>query len=313
MLVLVGIYVLMGFGLNIVVGQAGMLDLGYVAFFAVGAYTTAILTSPDQLPGLQISLWAALPVVIAITGLAGLLVGAPVLKMRGDYLAIVTLGFGEIARFLALSDWFIPVLGGAQGIVHIPSAAVAGIELIGPQQLYYLVLFFALITLFITWRLEDSRVGRAWVAIREDEQVAEAMGVNTVYYKLLAFAMGAMIASLGGAVFAVKLNAIFPHSFKVEVSITVLSLLIIGGIGSLPGVVVGAFALVGLPELLREFSEYRLLLYGAVLIYMMIVRPEGLVPSVRRARELHEEEAAQDAWLQRAEAMAEPADPAALK
>jgi branched-chain amino acid transport system permease protein len=133
--------------------------------------------------------------------------------------------------------------------------------------------------------------------MREDEQVAETMGINTVYYKLLAFAMGAMIASLGGAVFAVKLSAVFPHSFDVEVSITVLSLLIIGGLGSLPGVIVGAFALVGIPELLREFSEYRLLLYGAVIIIMMIVRPEGLVPSRRIARELHEDEASQDAWL----------------
>lgn len=296
-LVLVGIYVLMGFGLNIVVGKAGLLDLGYVAFFAVGAYSTAILTSADELPAIQLSFWAALPIVILITGIAGLLVGAPVLRMRGDYLAIVTLGFGEIARFLALSDWFKPWLGGAQGVVQIPNVAVGSIELGTPQTLYYLVLLFTLIALFISLRLDDSRVGRAWEAMREDEQVAETMGINTVYYKLLAFAMGAMIASLGGAVFAVKLSAVFPHSFDVEVSITVLSLLIIGGLGSLPGVIVGAFALVGIPELLREFSEYRLLLYGAVIIIMMIVRPEGLVPSRRIARELHEDEASQDAWL----------------
>ena len=296
-LVLVGIYVLMGFGLNIVVGKAGLLDLGYVAFFAVGAYSTAILTSADELPGIQLSFWTAIPIVILITGIAGLLVGAPVLRMRGDYLAIVTLGFGEIARFLALSDWFKPWLGGAQGVVQIPNAAVGSIELGTPQTLYYLVLLFTLIALIISLRLDESRVGRAWEAMREDEQVAETMGINTIYYKLLAFGMGAMIASLGGAVFAVKLSAIFPHSFDVEVSITVLSLLIIGGLGSLPGVIVGAFALVGIPELLREFSEYRLLLYGAVIIIMMIVRPEGLVPSARRARELHEDEASQDDWL----------------
>ncbi len=294
-LVNVGIFVLMGFGLNIVVGKAGLLDLGYVAFFAVGAYSMAIFTSADELPNITLSFWAALPLVIVVTGIAGLLVGAPVLRMRADYLAIVTLGFGEIARFLALSDWFIPVLGGAQGVIKIPDASVFGLALVGPQSLYYLILVFCLAALFISYRLEGSRVGRAWVAMREDESVAEVMGVNTVYYKLLAFAMGAMIASLGGAVFAVKLGAIFPHSFSVEVSITTLSLLIIGGLGSLPGVIVGAFALVGLPELLREFEEYRFLLYGAVLILMMIVRPQGLMPAVRRGRELSEAERAQDA------------------
>lgn len=296
-LVTVGIFVLLGFGLNIVVGKAGLLDLGYVAFFAVGAYATAILMSADQIPTITLSFWLALPVVIIITGIAGLLIGAPVLRMRGDYLAIVTLGLGEIARFLALSDWFSPVLGGAQGIIQIPNVNVFGLDLIGPQMLYYLILVFSALALFISWRLEGSRVGRAWVAMREDESVAEVMGVNTIYYKLLAFAMGAMIASLGGAVFAVKLGAIFPHSFNVQVSITALSLLIIGGLGSLPGVIVGALVLVGLPELLREFDEYRLLIYGAVLIGMMLLRPQGLIPAVRRGRELSEEERAQDDYM----------------
>ncbi|MFQ5400549.1 MAG: branched-chain amino acid ABC transporter permease [Anaerolineae bacterium] len=297
-LVNIGIYVLMGFGINIVVGMAGLLDLGYVAFFAVGAYTTAILTTTDaNIGGLTISFWAALPVVVILTGLAGLLVGTPVLKMRGDYLAIVTLGFGEIARFLALSDWFKPWLGGAQGIIKIPDISIGGLKFVGPQQLYYLFLIASIGVLFISWRLKGSRVGRAWVAMREDEQVADVMGINTVYYKLLAFAMGAMIASLSGALFSAKLGTIYPHSFNVLVSITALSLLIVGGIGSLPGVVVGAVVLVGLPELLREFSEFRLLFYGALLIVMMILRPEGLVPSVRRGRELHEGEMEQDAWL----------------
>lgn len=296
-LVTVGIFVLLGFGLNIVVGKAGMLDLGYVAFFAVGAYATAVLTSADEIPSLTFSFWIALPIVIIITGIAGLMVGAPVLRMRGDYLAIVTLGLGEIARFLALSDWFSPVLGGAQGIIQIPNPSVFGLDLVGPQMLYYLIIVFSALALFISWRLEGSRVGRAWVAMREDESVAEVMGVNTIYYKLLAFAMGAMIASLGGAVFAVKLGAIFPHSFNVQVSITALSLLIIGGLGSIPGVIVGAFALVGLPELLREFDEYRLLIYGAVLIGMMLWRPQGLIPAVRRGREVSEEERAQDDYM----------------
>ena len=308
-LVTVGIYILLGFGLNIVIGKAGLLDLGYVAFFAVGAYSMAVLTSADELPGLTLSFWTALPIVIIVTGIAGLFVGAPVLRMRGDYLAIVTLGLGEIARFLALSDWFAPVIGGAQGIIHIPNVGILGVDLVGPQMLYYLILVFSALALFISWRLEGSRVDRAWVAMREDESVAEVMGVNTIYYKLLAFAMGAMIASLGGAVFAVKLGAIFPHSFNVIVSITALSLLIIGGLGSLPGVVVGAFVLVGLPELLREFAEFRLLIYGAVLIGMMLLRPQGLVPAVRRGRELSEDERAQDDYMPATAPMEAAANP----
>ena len=297
-LVMVGLYVVMGLGMNIVVGMAGLLDLGYVAFFAVGAYSMAVLTTVDaSVGGAQMSFWGALPLVVAITAIAGLMVGAPVLRMRGDYLAIVTLGFGEIARILAMSDWFKPALGGAQGIIKIPDVTLGGIEFVGPQKLYYLILVSCLIAYFITARLKGSRVGRAWGAMREDEQVADVMGVNTMGYKLLAFAMGALIASVSGAIFAAKLGTIYPHSFKVEVSITALGLLIVGGIGSLPGVVVGAFALVGLPELLREFAEYRMLFYGAALVIMMLVRPEGLLPSVRRSRELQSDDRGQDDWL----------------
>ncbi len=293
----VGLYMLMGFGLNIVVGMAGLLDLGYVAFFAVGAYSTAILTSPRASIELGMSFWAALPIVVLVTGATGLLVGAPVLRMRGDYLAIVTLGFGEIARFLFLSDWFKPWLGGAQGIILIPPVSIGNVQLIGPHKLYYLIITGCLIALFISARLRESRVGRAWMAMSEDEKVAETMGINTVYYKLLAFGLGAMIASISGAVFAAKLGTIFPHSFNVLVSITALSLLIVGGIGSLPGIIVGALVLVGLPELLREFTEYRLLIYGAILIFMMLSRPEGLIPRVRQTRELDDQELSQDAWL----------------
>ena len=296
-LVNVGLYMLMGFGLNIVVGMAGLLDLGYVAFFAVGAYSTALLTSPRASLELGMSFWTALPLVILITGATGLLVGAPVLRMRGDYLAIVTLGFGEIARFVFLSDWFKPWLGGAQGIIKIPPISIGNIQFIGPHRLYYLVIVGCLIALFISARLRGSRVGRAWMAMSEDEQVAETMGINTVYYKLLAFGLGAMIASISGAIFAAKLGTIFPHSFNVLVSITALSLLIVGGIGSLPGIIVGALVLVGLPELLREFTEYRLLIYGAVLVFMMLARPEGLIPRVRRTRKLDAQELSQDAWL----------------
>jgi len=306
----IGLYIIMGFGLNIVVGMAGLLDLGYVAFFAVGAYSMAVLTTaqPD-IGGLGLSFWAALPLVIIITGFAGLLVGAPVLRMRGDYLAIVTLGFGEIARFLALSDWLAPFIGGAQGIIHIPKVTIGALVLRGPQLLYYLFLLAGGAALFISWRIKDSRTGRAWMAMREDERVADSMGINTVYYKLLAFGMGAMIASLSGALFVAKLGSVYPNSFSVLVSITALSLLIVGGMGSLPGVIVGAVVLVGLPELLREFGEYRLLLYGALLVTMMILRPEGIIPSVERARELHDEDRAQDQVFKLDEPTAAPASP----
>ncbi|GMR11265.1 MAG: hypothetical protein BMS9Abin28_2093 [Anaerolineae bacterium] len=306
----IGLYIIMGFGLNIVVGMAGLLDLGYVAFFAVGAYSMAVLTTAQpEIGGFQLTFWAALPFVIIITGFAGLLVGAPVLRMRGDYLAIVTLGFGEIARFLALSDWLAPFIGGAQGIIHIPKVSIGPLVLRGPQLLYYLFLLAGGAALFISWRIKDSRTGRAWMAMREDERVADSMGVNTVYYKLLAFGMGAMIASLSGALFVAKLGSIYPHSFSVLVSITALSLLIVGGIGSLPGVIAGAVVLVGLPELLREFGEYRLLMYGALLVTMMILRPEGIIPSVERARELHEEDRAQDQVFKLDEPTAAPANP----
>ena len=304
-LVNIGLFVMMGFGINIVVGFAGLLDLGYVAFFSVGAYTTALLTSTNSVLGWELTFWGALPIVFVVTAFTGLLVGAPVLRMRGDYLAIVTLGLGEIARFLALSDWLRPWLGGAQGILNIPHPIIAGIEIKGPQKLYYLLLFGSMAALFVSWRLQDSRVGRALIAMREDEDVADAMGVNTVYYKLLAFAMGASIASFSGAIFAAKLGAIFPHSFNVIVSITALSLLIIGGIGSLPGVIAGAFALVGLPELLREFTEYRLMLYGAALVIMMIVRPEGLIPARGRQVDIKIDDRDQDAWLKKAQQKSE--------
>lgn len=283
----VGLFVLMGLGLNIVVGFAGLLDLGYVAFYAFGAYTMAILTSEGALGIAGLSFWVALPICVAISALAGILLGMPVLRMRGDYLAIVTLGFGEIIRILALSDLLKPVIGGAQGVLQIPKPSILGISLIKPGQLYYVILAAVLLVAFIAWRLRDSRLGRRWMAIREDEDVAEAMGINLVGTKILAFAIGAAFAGLGGAILAPKLTSIFPHSFKLLVSINVLSLIIVGGMGSLPGVVVGALILVGLPELLREFAEFRILMYGALLIVMMLARPEGFWPSAVRQRELH--------------------------
>jgi branched-chain amino acid transport system permease protein len=311
----VGLYVLLGLGLNIVVGYAGLLDLGYVAFFAVGAYSAALMTSTRSplvlgteqfqrsagggvpaapsgwIPGPDF--WVAIPIVVVIAVIVGILIGAPVLRLRGDYLAIVTLGFGEIIRTLVLSDWLRPFLGGAQGITSIPAPPIAGLDVSderSPQVLYYVILVFVLIAALISARLKESRVGRAWAAMREDEQVAEAMGISVVKYKLLAFGIGAGIACLGGAFFAVKLTSIFPHSFGLLVSINALAVIILGGMGSIPGVIVGSLVLVGLPEFLREFGEYRLLFYGAILVAIMILKPEGLIPEVRRRRELHERE-----------------------
>ena len=291
-LTIVGLYVLLGLGLNIVVGFAGLLDLGYVAFFAIGAYTVAVLTSPE-LGFFSLSFWGALPFAIFMGVLSGVLLGVPVLKMRGDYLAIATLGFGEIIRILVLSDFLRPWLGGAQGIGKIPKASLGSIEFATPQQIYYLILAGCLLVGFISWRLRDSRLGRAWMAVREDEDVAQAMGINLVSTKLLAFATGAAFSALSGAIFASKLGSVYPHSFNVIISINILCLVIVGGMGSIPGVLVGAIALVGLPELLREFAEYRLLVYGAALVAMMLLRPEGLWPEAVRRRELRGGESAE--------------------
>ncbi|HUL23951.1 MAG TPA: leucine/isoleucine/valine transporter permease subunit [Thermodesulfobacteriota bacterium] len=291
-LTIVGLYVLLGLGLNIVVGFAGLLDLGYVAFFAIGAYTTGVLTSPE-LGFFNLSFWGALPFVVFMGALSGILLGTPVLKMRGDYLAIATLGFGEIIRILVLSDFLRPWLGGAQGIGKIPKAHIGSFEIATPQQIYYLILAGCLLVGFVSWRLRDSRLGRAWMAVREDEDVAQAMGINLSSTKLLAFATGAAFSALSGAIFASKLGSVYPHSFNVMISINILCLIIVGGMGSIPGVLVGAIALVGLPELLREFAEYRLLVYGAALVAMMLLRPEGLWPEASHRRELHGVESAE--------------------
>lgn len=311
----VGLFLLMGLGLNIVVGYAGLLDLGYVAFFAVGAYTTAVLTSPISpsiSPMLTVDFlswegWAVFGSVVFFAVIAGLLVGTPVIRMRGDYLAIVTLGFGEIVRLLFLSDWLKPTFGGAQGVRQIPAARLdpIGVEITGinPQSIFYFVAVFVAIAIYASWRLSKSRIGRAWSALREDESVAEAMGIDTVKAKLLAFVAGAVLASFGGMVFAIKVGSVFPNSFALLVSIIVLVVVIVGGMGSIPGVIVGALVLIGIlggptqPGVLQEFQEYKLLIYGALLVYMMLQRPEGLIPTALRTRELHQEEVLQDAWL----------------
>jgi branched-chain amino acid transport system permease protein len=294
---LVALYVLMGLGLNITLGFAGLLDLGFVAFFAVGAYTVGLLTSTAEYGLAQWPFWAAVPFAVLLAMAFGAFLGLPILGIRGDYLAIATLGFGEIIRILAGSDLMKPLLGGPRGILNIPKP-IDGLlpdhPLAGPNQIYYLSLVCAMLIAFVAVRLRDSRLGRTWMAVREDEDVAEALGVNLVQTKLLAYMLGAAFAGLGGALFAALIGSIFASSMQLFVSFNVVSLLIVGGLGSIPGVVVGAIFLIGLPELFREFSEYRFLFYGAAMIAMMLRKPEGLLPSTTIRRELHageEEEA----------------------
>lgn len=289
----VAIFVVMGLGLNVVVGYAGLLDLGYVAFFGIGAYAFGLLAAPESyvlvnLPGFGgVTFWIGLPFAIVVGALTGILLGIPVLRMRGDYLAIVTLGFGEIIRLLLLNlrDY----TGGPGGVLNIPAPLLFGIDLGNPKGILYLGIFFSGIVAFMTIRLRDSRLGRSWIALREDEDVAHAMGINLVAIKLLAFATGAAFAAAAGALYASRQVNIFPDNFTLLVSIDVLSLIIIGGIGSIEGVVLGSIALIGLPEILRTVDEYRIIAFGALLVLMMILRPEGLLPSERRQRELRSE------------------------
>jgi branched-chain amino acid transport system permease protein len=290
--VIVGLFALMGLGLNLELGFAGLLDLGFVAFFAIGAYTVGVLTSFGEYGIAQWPFWYAVPVAVFLALIAGVLLGIPVLGIRGDYLAIATLGFGEITRLLVGSDFLRPWLGGSQGVLQIPKPAIGNFVFSGPQQIYYLVVASAILVAFVAWRLRDSRLGRTWMAIREDEDVAEALGINLFQSKLLAYGLGAAFAGLSGAIFAVLVSSVFPHDMQLLKSINVVALIVVGGMGSIPGVIVGALALIGLPELFREFSEYRYLFYGVALIAMMLFRPEGLWPSAAIQRELHAAEEA---------------------
>jgi branched-chain amino acid transport system permease protein len=260
-----------------------------VAFYAIGAYTMGVLTS-SGLGLFQLTFWEALPIALLVAWLAGFILGLPVLRMRGDYLAIVTLGFGEIVRLLVLSDWLKPWLGGTQGIQSIAQPQIGSFSFNTLQSLYYLILIGIGIVAFIAWRLKGSHLGRSWMAIREDEDVAQAMGINLVFTKLMAFSTGALFAGLAGTLGAAKLTSVYPHSMVFIVSINVLVLIIIGGMGSIPGVFIGALVLVGLPGLLTEFADYRYWFYGLALVVMMLTRPEGLWPEARRKLELHEEQ-----------------------
>ena len=276
----VGIYVLLGLGLNIIVGLSGQLVLGYVAFFAIGAYSFALLTAPVP-HNLLWNFWPAVGAAIFLAAVAGLLLGLPILNLRGDYLAIVTLGFGEIIRNLIRSDLLTPLTLGPRGVREIAQPTLFGNPFSSDIDFMYLIIVAVLILIYITYRIQNSRTGRAWLSIKDDETVARASGVNVYKYKLLALSLGAAFAGLGGAIFASRNLFTGPEDHILMVSINVLCLIIVGGMGSIPGVILGAFALKGIPEMLRDFEIYRMLAFGALLVVMMIVRPEGLWPTGR--------------------------------
>jgi branched-chain amino acid transport system permease protein len=306
------LYAMLALGLNIVVGFAGLLDLGYIAFYAVGAYTYALLASPHF--GVHLPFWILLPLGALIAAVFGVLLGAPTLRLRGDYLAIVTLGFGEIIRiFLNNLNAPINITNGPQGVNRIDPIHVDGFALDRSQQIlgiafpgthlhYYVFLALALLTMFICIRLEDSRVGRAWIAIREDEIAAQATGINTRNIKLLAFAMGATFGGVAGGLFSSFQGFVSPESFQLMESIMVLCMVVLGGMGHVAGVVLGALLLATLPEVLRHTAtpiqqqvfgkviidpeSLRMLLFGLALILVMLLRPAGLWPSPIRRREL---------------------------
>jgi branched-chain amino acid transport system permease protein len=277
----IALYILMGLGLNITLGLAGLLDLGFVAFFAVGGYVVGLLTSTGEFGIAQWPFWAAVPFAVLAAMAFGVFLGLPILGIRGDYLAIATLGFGAIVEILARSNLLLPILGGPQGVTAIPPPIRMDPDefLFGPTQIYYISLAAAVLVGFVAYRLRGSRLGRAWIAIREDEDVAEALGVNLVQTKVLAYMLGAAFAGLGGAIFAGLIGAMFPTSINLYVSINIVAIVVVGGMGSIPGVVVGSILLIGLPELFRELNEFRFLFYGLVLIIVMRVRPQGLLPT----------------------------------
>jgi len=276
----VGLYIILGLGLNIIVGMAGQLVLGYVAFFAIGAYSMALLTAPTP-HHLVWNFWLVALIAILLSAITGILLGLPILRLRGDYLAIVTLGFGEIIRIMLRSDLLTPLTAGPKGVRDVLQPSIFGISLASDTNFLYLILVFVVIFIFLSNRLGNSRTGRAWIAIREDEIAARATGINAFQSKLLALAIGAAFAGLAGALFASRNQFTGPEDHSLMVSINVLALVIVGGLNSIPGIILGSFALKGLPEMLRELENYRLLVFGALLVVMMILRPEGLWPATR--------------------------------
>ncbi len=306
------LYIFLALGLNIVVGFAGLLDLGYIAFYAVGAYTWALLASPHF--GLHWPIWAILPIGAGLACVAGVLLGSPTLKLRGDYLAIVTLGFGEIVRiFMNNLNAPVNITNGPQGITLIDPVAfgafkfsgnsqIFGFTISGPQKYYFLLVALAVIVVIINLRLQNSRIGRAWQAIREDEIAAKAVGINTRNIKLLAFAMGASFGGVAGGIFAAMQGFVSPESFSLIESVMILAMVVLGGMGHIPGVILGAVLLTFLPEVLRygvgplqmavfgkmlvDPESLRMLVFGLALVLVMRFKPAGLWPSPERKREL---------------------------
>ena len=266
------LYTIMSLGLNVVVGYAGLLDLGYSAFFAVGAYATGILT----LDG--VSFWFTIPCAIGAAAVAGVVIGGPTLRLRSDYLAIVTLGFGEIVRIIARN---LQITGQASGLSGIPDPSLFGWRLTGSITYYYIFAALAVLAVIASYRLLHSRLGRAWHYVRYDEDAAEAMGINRVRIKLAAYVIGAIYGSIGGVFFAVNLGAISPPSFSFKQSMLFLMAVILGGMGKIPGVILGAFIVVLGPELLRPLGEVRLLIFAVILLLIMLFRPTGLWPERR--------------------------------
>jgi len=266
----VGLYAILGLSLNLIVGHAGLFNLGHAAFYAVGAYTAAILNTRFHVP----VLWL-LPLCALASGLFAAVIARPIIHLRGDYLCIVTIGVGEIVRIAILNIGF---TGGVNGIVGIDRPSVFGIAIRHPHQFFYLIWGFAAITIFFFHRLENSRFGRALNYLREDEVAAEGSGINVAHYKLACFILGAAWAGMAGDIFAAKMTVIAPESFNFWESVLMFTLVILGGSGSMPGVILGAFLIIGLPEVFREFANARLLVFGAAMIVMMIFRHEGILP-----------------------------------
>jgi branched-chain amino acid transport system permease protein len=281
----IGLFILLALGLNIVVGQAGLLDLGYVAFFAIGAYSVGVLGTKQDWP-----FWYTVIAALLLAAISGIVLGAPTLRLRGDYLAIVTLGFGEIIRIVARNT---PAIGDSRGIRDLPRPPdMFGLDfhnVLDASAFYYLVFTMIVLTIVVSVRLTRSRVGRAWAAIREDEDAAEIMGVPTFRFKLLAFFIGAMVGGLAGTGQMGGITGfIQPEQFTFILSATILVCVVFGGSGNIPGVILGAFVIAWLPERFRGLQEYRYMAFGAVLVLMMILRPEGLLPSRQRKAELTE-------------------------
>jgi branched-chain amino acid transport system permease protein len=276
---MVGLYVILGIGLNIMLGLSGQFMIGIAALFAMGAYSVALLNSPIPL-GLMWGFWPSLAVGVVMAMIGGLLLGLPIMRLRGDYLGIVTLGFGEIIRILLNSDLLTNFTGGPRGVQNIQQPSFLGTPFNDVSYAYLIIVAMA-VSIFLYYRLENSRTGRAWLSIKEDTLVSRATGVDVQKYKLLALCVGAAFAGLAGGIFAARNQFTGPNDHTLMVSINVLSVVIVGGMNSIPGIVLGSFALRGLPELLRELETYRLLVFGALLVFMMLVRPEGLWPATR--------------------------------